>query len=199
MNTATNSMLATKHMTSLKFKKAQIVKRHLCLLVDNLPAAAQFVDSMKDGAEYTVTIKRQKRSLTANAYAWQLMGQLAKAFGIPTNEVYRNLILEIGDNFEIIILREDAVQSFTDHWQEKGLGWIVRPVGEHVLRGYVEVAVYYGSSTYDSKQMSELIDLIVLECKEQGIETLPPDRLEAMKDEWSGIREQTDKSAANQP
>lgn len=186
-------------MTNLNFRKAQIVKRHLCLLVDNLPAAAQFVDSMKDGAEYTVTIKRQKRSLTANAYAWQLIGQLAKALGTPTNEVYRNLILEIGDNFEIIVLREDAVQSFTDHWQEKGLGWIVKPIGAHVLRGYVEVAAYYGSSTYDSKQMSELIDLIVLECKEQGIETLTERELSLLKNEWSGIREQTDKSAANQP
>lgn len=186
-------------MTSLKFRKAQIVKRHLCLLVDNLPAAAQFVESMKDGTEYTATIKRQRRSLTANAYAWQLMGQLAKVLGIPTNEVYRNLILEIGDNFDIIALQEEALQAFTDHWKTKGLGWIVKPLGAHVLRGYVEVAAYYGSSTYDSKQMSELIDLIVLECKEQGIETLPPDRLSAMKDEWREIREQTDKGVANQP
>lgn len=187
-------------MTNLKFKRAQIVKRHLCLLVDDLPAAAQFVDSMKPDTTYTASIKRQKRSLTANAYAWQLMGQLAKTLGIPTNDVYRKMILEMGDNFEVIALQEDAVQSFTDHWQANGIGWIVKPLGAHMLRGYMEVAAYYGSSTYDSKQMSQLIDLIVFECKEQGIETLPPERLSAMVDEWSEIqREQTDKGVETQP
>lgn len=94
---------------------------------------------------------------------------------------------------------EDAVKQFTEHWKEKGLGWIVKPIGEHVLRGYVEVAAYYGSSTYDSKQVSQLIDLIVMECREQGIETLSPDRLEAMKVEWREAREQTDKGTENQP
>lgn len=43
---------------------------------------------------------------------------------------------------------------------------------------------YYGSSTYDTKQMARLIDLVVEDCKQQGIETLPPEELERMALEW---------------
>ena len=37
-----------------------------------------------------------------------------------------------------------------------------------------------GSSTYNTEEMSKLIDGLVSECKEQGIETLPPEELERM-------------------
>ena len=37
-----------------------------------------------------------------------------------------------------------------------------------------------GSSTYDTEEMSRLIDGLVDECKDAGIETLPPDELERM-------------------
>lgn len=41
-----------------------------------------------------------------------------------------------------------------------------------------------GSSTYDTKEMSELINGLVAECKEQGIETLPPEELARMMAEY---------------
>ena len=37
---------------------------------------------------------------------------------------------------------------------------------------------------YDTAQMSRLIDLIAQDCKSQGIETLTPDKLDAMKVKW---------------
>ena len=37
-----------------------------------------------------------------------------------------------------------------------------------------------GSSSYDTKEMARLIDGLVSECKEVGIETLPPDEVERM-------------------
>ena len=52
------------------------------------------------------------------------------------------------------------------------------------IDGCTNVIVYYGSSTYDSKQMSVLIDRIVQDCKELGIETLPPDELLRLQEEW---------------
>ena len=41
-----------------------------------------------------------------------------------------------------------------------------------------------GSSTYDKKEMSELINGLVTECKELGIETLPPEELARMMAEY---------------
>ena len=37
-----------------------------------------------------------------------------------------------------------------------------------------------GSSAYNTKEMSRLINGIVSECKEMGIETLPPNELKRM-------------------
>lgn len=50
--------------------------------------------------------------------------------------------------------------------------------------GYVNVMSYYGSSVYEPAQMSRLIDLVVHDCKEFGIETLTPSELARLKEEW---------------
>ena len=46
------------------------------------------------------------------------------------------------------------------------------------------VRLYYGSSTYDSKQMARLIDEVIVYCKDFDIEYLPPDELERMMQQW---------------
>ena len=48
----------------------------------------------------------------------------------------------------------------------------------------VQLQCYYGSHTYDTEEMSRLIDGVVTECRELGIETLPPDELKRMKEQW---------------
>jgi hypothetical protein len=52
----------------------------------------------------------------------------------------------------------------------------------------VVVRAYYGSSTYNTRQMSRLIDSVVEDCKAVGVETLSPDRLESMKEDWNAQR-----------
>ena len=49
---------------------------------------------------------------------------------------------------------------------------------------YRTYTVLAGSSTYDTKEMSELINGLVSECKEQGIETLTPDELARMMKDY---------------
>ncbi len=63
------------------------------------------------------------------------------------------------------------------------MGWYAEAL-ESKIDGCKKVMVYYGSSVYDSKEMAHLIDYIVSECKEQGIETLPPWEVERLKKEW---------------
>ena len=53
------------------------------------------------------------------------------------------------------------------------------------IAGCVNVVLYYGSSTYDSAQMSRLIDLVVQECQAQGIETKTPEELALLKEDWA--------------
>ncbi len=60
----------------------------------------------------------------------------------------------------------------------------MRDHGDSKIEGYVNVRSYYGSSQYDTAQMSRLIDLIVQECRQQGIETATPQELARYKEEW---------------
>ncbi len=53
------------------------------------------------------------------------------------------------------------------------------------IEGCVNVVLYYGSSTYDTKQMSSLIDQLIFDAKELGIETATPQELARYKEEWA--------------
>nr|DAJ54680.1 MAG TPA: NinB protein [Caudoviricetes sp.] len=147
--------------------------------------ARKVLDGLKAGKSYDVDIKehREKRSLDANAYFWVLVDRLAEKLRIPKSEIYRHYIREIGGNHEIVCVAETAADRLRQGWAHNGLGWQTDTMPNKVP-GYVNIILYYGSSTYDTRQMSQLIDFAVQDCKEQGIETLPPEKLAGMMEEW---------------
>ena len=81
-------------------------------------------------------------------------------------------------------IRKDAVERWVEIWQSNGDGWVCEIMGDSKIEGYVNVRSYYGSSQYDTAQMSRLIDLIVQECRQQGIETATPQELARYKEAW---------------
>lgn len=144
-------------------------------------------DDLKDIDKLSVEIKpyRKKRSLNANAYLWVLCDRLADKLGITKEEVYRRHIFEVGI-FKPIEISEKAVDTFIHSWQMHGTGWVAEKVDSSETEGFVTVNVYYGSSTYNTKQMSRLLDSVIEDCKEQGVETVTPEELESMKNLWKG-------------
>ena len=147
--------------------------------------ARRTLDSLKPGKVYDVEIKehREKRSLDSNAYFWNLADRLAEKTGIPKTDIYRSYIREIGGNNETVCIPDKGVDKLRRGWEHNGVGWQTDAMPSK-LPGCTNVVLYYGSSTYDTAQMSRLIDLIVQDCREQGIETLPPDKLTGMMEEW---------------
>ena len=135
---------------------------------------------------YDLEVKehRKKWSLDANAYAWVLMGKLAEAMRITPEEVYRQAIQNVGGNYEIIPIKEEAAAHFKRIWEAKGLGWPCVDMGRSKIPGYRNLRAYYGSSTYDTRQMSVLIDNLVQDCKQLDIETLSEEKLSLLKDGW---------------
>ena len=81
------------------------------------------------------------------------------------------------------LLIDRLAEKLRNGWEHNGLGWQTDTMSSK-LPGCVRVVLYYGSSTYDTAQMSRLIDLIVQDCREQGIETLPQEKLAGMMEEW---------------
>ena len=153
---------------------------------EDMGRAMAIVRKMKPKA-YDLTVKehKKKRSLDANAYAWVLIGKLADAMRLMPTEVYTNAIQNIGGNYEVIPIREEAVEKFTEIWKKQGLGWPCVDMGPSKIQGYRNIRAYYGSSTYDTRQMSLLIDALIQDCKALDIETLSEEKLSVMMEGWN--------------
>ena len=137
------------------------------------------------GKQLSVEVKqyRQKRSLDSNSYLWILCQKIAEVIRSTKEEVYRRAIRDVGQ-FEIVPIRDDAVDTWIERWGGRGIGWFAEVMEDSKLEGYKKVISYYGSSVYDTREMSILIDEIVSQAKELNIETLPPDEVESLKALW---------------
>lgn len=118
-----------------------------------------------------VTSFSQKRSLSQNAYMWTLLNQLGEKLNKSKDDVYRHYIRDFGV-FEIIPIKNEAADRFKRNWSKNGLGWFVEDLGESKLKGFTKLIAYYGSSTYNSQEMSRLVDAIVQDCHDQGISAM---------------------------
>ena len=149
-----------------------------------LPFILKAVDALGNG-HYEIIIKehRKKRSLNANAYAWELMSRLAESQGIEKEEVYRHHIRALGV-FRQVEINEAAEETLIHSWGLHGTGWIAERVDYTQRKGFVLVNLYYGSSTYNTKQMSRLIDNIVQDCEAVGIPTKTPNEIAKLKALW---------------
>lgn len=129
---------------------------------------------------------RKKRSKDANAYCWVLCDNIAKELSkdgtvITKEKVYQDNILQIG-TFEPMIIEEKAYENFKRIWSKQGLGFLVQEVSRKDK--CIKVHCYYGSSTYNTKEMSLLIELLVDLAKSLGIETKPKEEIESLIRSW---------------
>ena len=134
---------------------------------------------------------REKRSLDANSYYWVCLTRLAEALNMSKPYLHNRLLrrygqLEVIDEkaVYIVIPDTDEAQKKVDEEQLyhlKPTSQVKEGRGGIMYRTYMMLK---GSSTYNTKEMSVLIDGLVSECKECGIETLPPEELERMMKEY---------------
>ena len=146
-------------------------------------AAAQIAQKMDEPWTIEAKKKHKRRSLDANAYCWVLLDKLAASLGVAKTDLYRQYVRDIGGNSETVCVVDAAVGKLRDGWEHTGLGWPTEVIPSKI-KGCTNVILYYGSSTYDAKQMSRLISLVVDDCKEHGIETMTPFELDALMSRW---------------
>lgn len=149
------------------------------------------IDKIKDKLlRITVKLWRDKRSLDANSYYWVLLSKLAEKMEASKPEMHNQMLRDYGYDFNVDGLRY-LVAPDTEA-EEKRLKreehFHVRPTSEVKAgadgKNYRTYILLEGSSTYDTKQMSRLIEGLISECKEQGIETLTPDELARMMKDY---------------
>ena len=131
---------------------------------------------------------REKRSLTQNAYYWVLCSKLASKQRISTTRLHNLLLRDVAPPFIIdgkICMQpipdtdkaeNDILETETFHL--KPTGGVIQGNDGAVYRWYI---VLRGSSTFDTTEMTALLNRMVDECKENGIETATPQELEQMR------------------
>lgn len=147
--------------------------------------ALTMVDELLNLEKLTIRVDkfRKRRSLDANAYAWVLISKLAEKTNIRTDEVYRAAIKEIGGNSDTVCVKNEAVKSLCDGWSRNGLGWQTDLLPSK-LEGCTNVVLYYGSSCYDVQQMNRLLNILVQDCEQYGIETKSPAEVASLLESW---------------
>lgn len=147
--------------------------------------------------EYEITIqkKKNKRSLNASAYCWVLCQKIAETMSnhsyMSKEDVYRKAIKDCS-HFSYVPVREDAIERYIQIWQAHGIGWIAEDAGEcKSLQGYHNIMCYHGSSVYTVSEMQRLIDCLVDECHQLGIQLEDSDYIKSLVKEWGN--EQTEK------
>lgn len=150
-------------------------------ILDNL---AMIKDAEK--LKITAVKYRKKRSLDANAYYWAILTKLSEKLNISKTELHNRMLQDYGQ-----IEKDDAGQSIifsikSDIDISKRYDIYAKPIGTGTVNGkeFTHYVLLKGSHTYDSREMSVLINGLVYEAKLQGIETLPPDELERMLNAW---------------
>lgn len=187
-------------MNLLKIESVELTGRESVVnatftLQSGLPSAElqEVAAGIKRGKQYELTIKERhnRRSLSANAYAWVLIGALAEKLGLSREEVYREQVRHYGA-YQAIGVDQDDFQKFKTVWESKGLGWIVIPLNVGLKSEYwgrVEMLAFPGTSTYTTKEMATFIDGLVFECQQLGIETKAPEELAALVASWKGAEQ----------
>ena len=139
--------------------------------------------------ELDVEIKkhRKNRSLDANAYYWTLIGKIGDITGDSKNHIHNIMLDRYGqlDRMEDESLIPFCIRDDIDYLEFPSPH--LKPTQKTLSKGNKLYRWFYqikGSSEYDTKEMSHLIDGLVSECKEMGIETLPPEELERMMSEY---------------
>ena len=137
------------------------------------------------GKRVEVSMKeyKKKRSQDANSYLFVICQKIAEKIGNTKEYVYREAIKQVGQ-FEILPLKDDAVERWIKNWNSKGLGWYSEILEDSKLAGYKKTINYYGSSVYSVAEMSILLEEIVTQAKELDIETITPKEKEELIRKW---------------
>ena len=138
-------------------------------------------EKLKQGVKYILDIKqfRKKRSKNSNDFLWELCTQISEELAksylyVSKEDIYRKHI-KIAGRCDFVAVPERAVESLLDGWDGKGIGWfgeVVDFIPGKEIEGCKKVCLYYGSSTYDTAEMSRLLGSVIQEANDMGIDTL---------------------------
>jgi hypothetical protein len=127
--------------------------------------------------DFDIKEYRPKRSLNSNSYLWVLCNEIANVLRTDKETVYYEMLKRYGQCELVSVLSNINVSGYFKYYEVAGTSTLNN-------KEFTHYKVYKGSSEYDTREMSILIDGIVQEAKELDIETLPPNEIESLKNSW---------------
>lgn len=141
-----------------------------------------FINSYDENKTYEIILqeKKEKRSLDANALCWVMCSKIAEVLKTSKEEVYIEALKSFGVSDRVIIPREafnSLKRSFRysqiqQEFERKGKMW-------------ADCLVIHGSSTYNTKEMSILIDGLIEEAKGLNIDVISPEEKQEILAKWN--------------
>ena len=122
---------------------------------------------------------RQKRTKDANGMLWSCLGEIAKVLNTDKWEVYLKMLKRYG-KFTYICVKPSAVESMKLQWRETEVVGNIDINGEEA----VQMLCYFGSSTYNTKEFSVLLDGVISEMREMGLQPPPTREMKRVLEEW---------------
>lgn len=148
--------------------------------------ALKAISGMNESKKYVLEIKedKPKRSLNANSYSWVVIGQIAEKLGLSNQDVYEEALRKYSKAHTYMIVKPNEVERIIATLRAGHI--YAHDIGQATVNGKegIQLQLFYGSSTFDTKEMSRLIDGIVSDAKELGISTETPEQIARYKEEW---------------
>ena len=120
---------------------------------------------------------KKKRSLNSNSYLWVLCTEIANIMTLSKEEVYVKMLEDYGVSIIVPLTLDTEPEKYFKYYSyfDKGK-----------LNGKecIWYKVFKGSSEYDSKEMTHLLNGVVDEAKQLGIMTLDEIEIQEMLDRW---------------
>ncbi len=124
-----------------------------------------------------ITEHRNKRSKNANSYMWELIGRIADVVGSSKEEIYFEELRKYGQSLLIPVKKGEKPAGYFRYYEFE----CSRQINNKEADWY---KVYKGSSEYNTKEMSVLIDGVISDCKDLEIPTLDDFQIEQLIKDW---------------
>lgn len=128
-----------------------------------------------------VTIKKhsENRTLRANAYLWALITSIGNALRESKEDVYFDMLRDYGQGGAVSVL-EQYEEKFKKSYKYHEY------LGESTLNGklFKHYRFWVGSSEYSKDEFSILLDGVIQEAKQLGIETKSKEEIESLLKEY---------------
>ena len=166
----------------MRVESVRVAGDELILKSSDLGEVRRFAYNFKAG-NYEIVRKRKKRSNDANALCWAICTEMANVLRTDKESVYVDMLKDYGQS-EIWAASPEANPEHHFKYYEF--------FGKRMLKGkeVVFYTVYRGSSEYDTREMSILLDGIIDEAKALDIDVISEREKSLLLQEW-GTQQKT--------